>query len=93
MGWRAHIIRSCSSMLLISLALVVAFVAVRCFIAGWWFPGLGAVVLATALAVCFWQVGQRALADEALRASELYDDTCSADQVPLQSTREPPVET
>ncbi len=93
MGTWAHIIRSCASMLLISLALVLALFAVRCFIAGWWFPGLVAVVLATALAGWFWQVVQRALADEALRASEQYDDTCPAHQGPRQRTRESPVET
>ncbi|WP_323987042.1 hypothetical protein [Microbacterium plantarum] len=67
----ALIIRSCVSMLAIGLMLVAA----KFLMAGLWVPGLAALALAAPLAIWFWQASKRALADEALRASEDYDAT------------------
>lgn len=65
----ALLIRGCAIMLAIPLTLV----AVKLFISGSWILGLVPLALAAALAMWFWRASQRALADEALRASEQHD--------------------
>jgi len=69
----ALLFRSFTSLLVVGAVSLMAFTAVRFFMGGFWLLGGAALLLGTAIAIWFARSTNRALADEALRASEDHD--------------------